>query len=61
MAEYRLLFFRGSVLDRWEPIEAGSDLEAVQEAAKHQSAELVELWSKDGRIASFRPVGHGRR
>jgi hypothetical protein len=61
MAEYRLFFFRGSVLDRWEQLGAKSDLEAVQEAAKQQSTELVELWSKDGRIASFRPAGVGRR
>jgi hypothetical protein len=54
---YRLLFFRASLLERWEEIEAPSALEAVEEAARRPSDDVVELWSSDRRIASFRPLG----
>jgi hypothetical protein len=61
MPTYQLLFFRGYHLARWEPIEAETPLEAVQEAARRNSDDLVELWAESGRIASFRPVGGSRR
>lgn len=59
---YRLLFFRASTLERWEPIEAADDLDAVQEAARRPSDDLAELWAEGRKIASFRPLGaHPRR
>lgn len=61
MATYRLLFFRGYHLVRWEPIEAPTHLDAVHEAARRNSDDLVELWADGGRIASFRPFGSNRR
>ncbi len=61
MQTYRLLFFRGYHLVRWEPIEAETHLAAVEEAARRNSDDLVELWAEGGRIASFRPIGTNRR
>ena len=59
---YRLLFFRANQLDRWERIEAPSELEAVHKAARRPSDDVVELWTAGRRIASFRPVGaHPKR
>ncbi len=54
---YRLLFFRASRLERWETIDASSDLDAVQEAARRPSDDVAELWAENRRIASFRPLG----
>ncbi len=57
MATYRLLFFRGSQLSRWESFEAAGTVHALERAASEKSDDLVELWSGEGRVASFRPVG----
>ncbi len=57
MPTYRLLFFRGHQLDRWETLNAATPLEAVELAAQQQSEGPVELWSDTARIASFRRVG----
>jgi hypothetical protein len=54
---FRLLFMRSNRLDHWESIEADSALEAVERAAERPSDDVVELWSEQGRIATFRPVG----
>jgi len=56
MTLFRLLFFRGSQLERFETLEAPNDLAAIHEAAKRPSEDLVELWSPAGRIALFRPA-----
>jgi len=53
---FRLFYFRASRLERSETIEAADPLDAVHEAAKRPSADLVELWSDQGRIAIFRPA-----
>jgi len=60
---FRLLFLRSNRLDHWESFEAASALDAVERAARRPSDDVVELWSEQGRIATFRPVGrhHGAR
>ncbi|HEY0115191.1 MAG TPA: hypothetical protein VGB54_05680 [Allosphingosinicella sp.] len=57
MSHYRLLFFHGSELQRWEQIDAGGHLEALEEAGRRPSEGVMELWSDRGKVASFRPVG----
>ena len=54
---YRLLFFRASRLERWEAVDASSDMDAVEKAARRPSDDVVELWAAGRRIASFRPLG----
>lgn len=54
---FRLLYLRSNRLDRWETLEAASALEAIEQAAERPSDDVVELWSEQGRIATFRPVG----
>jgi hypothetical protein len=61
---FRLLYMRSNRLDHWETFEAESALEAIERAAGRPSNDVVELWSDQGRIATFRPVGrhhHGGR
>ena len=59
---YRLLYFRASRLERWEPVAASNDLDALHEAARRPSDDIVELWAAGRKIASFRPVGaHPKR
>jgi hypothetical protein len=53
---FKLLYFRGSRLDRFEIIEADGPVEALQEAANRPSDDLVELWADDRKLATFRPV-----
>lgn len=53
---FRLFYFRASRLERSETIEAADPLDAVHQASKRPSADLVELWSDEGRIAIFRPA-----
>ena len=55
MPTYRLLFFRSNRLERWEELEAESDLDAVQMAAQRQSDDIMELWSSGRKIGVFRP------
>lgn len=55
--EFRLLYLRANRLERWEIIEADSALAAVEEAARRPSDDVTELWSDQGRIAVFRPIG----
>ena len=57
MSEFRLLYLRANRLERWEIIEAESALDAVHEAASRPSDDVTELWSDEGKIAIFRPVG----
>jgi hypothetical protein len=54
---FRLLYMRSNRLDHWETFEAESPLDAVEKAAERPSDDVVELWSDQGRIATFRPVG----
>ena len=56
MPTFRLFFFRSSRLERSETIEAADPLDAVHEAAKRPSTDVVELWSDSGKIATFRPA-----
>ena len=56
MPNFRLFYFRSSRLERSETIEAADAIEAVHQAAKRPSHDLVELWSDQGRIAIFRPA-----
>jgi hypothetical protein len=53
---FRLFYFRSSRLERSETIEAPDPLTAVHLAAERPSADLVELWSDCGKIATFRPA-----
>ena len=53
---YTILHFQGSRLDRSEAIDAESPIEALEEAAKRPSDDLVEVWSGDRKLATFRPV-----
>jgi hypothetical protein len=48
---------RSNRLDHWETFEAETALEAVEKAAQRPSNDVVELWSEQGRLATFRPVG----
>ena len=57
MPVYRLLFFRGGALDHWESIDAPDHLAALEEAGARPSEGLMELWSDDRKVASFKPVG----
>jgi hypothetical protein len=57
MPDYRLLFFRGGALDHWEMIEATDHLAALEEAGARPSEGLMELWSDERKVASFKPVG----
>jgi hypothetical protein len=57
---FRLFYFRASRLERTETIEAPDPLTAVHEAAGRPSGDVVELWSDEGKIATFRPTSrHG--
>ena len=56
MPAFRLIYFRASRLDRTETIEAPTTLAAIEEAARRPSQDLVELWSDDGKVATFRPA-----
>ncbi len=57
VSEFRLLYLRANRLERWEIIQAESALAAVHEAAARPSDDVTELWSDQGKIAIFRPVG----
>ena len=57
MPSYRLLFFHGPKLDRWETIEAPSSLDAIEQAAARPKEERTELWLDGTRLALFRQVG----
>ena len=56
MPAFRLIYFRASLLDRSETIDAPSALAAIEEAARRPSHDVVELWSDDGKLATFRPA-----
>jgi hypothetical protein len=61
MANYRILYFSTNRLERWEEFEADTFVAAVQIASSRAGDEPVELWSEQGRIASFRPRRHPGR
>lgn len=56
MPTFRLIYFRASLLDHAETIEAPDALSAIHEAAARPSEGLVELWSDNGKLATFRPA-----
>ena len=56
MIAYRLLYFRSSVLEDWELLEADSVMEALQTASARAPELRVELWAEQKRVAVFRPV-----
>ncbi len=60
MPSFRLIYFRASVLDRSETIEAPDALSAIHEAARRPSDGLTELWSDYGKLATFRPTTRHR-
>ena len=71
MPDYRLLYFRGSRLERWESVEAPDHLAAIQEMSGRGSDRTVEIWCGDRKLAVVRPAstrwegagdgrGHGR-
>jgi hypothetical protein len=53
---FRLFYFRSSRLERSETIEATDPLDAIHQAARRPSSDVVELWSDEGKIATFRPT-----
>lgn len=57
MPEFRLLYLRASRLENWEIFEADDALAAVHLAAARPSQDVTELWSEEGKIAVFRPIG----
>jgi hypothetical protein len=61
MPNYRLLFFRGHRLERWEELDAASYREAVEAASRVKSDDRVELWSETGKLATFSPAASLKR
>ncbi len=58
---YKLLFFCGSQLERWEVFDAETPLQAIERAAGHVSDDKIELWHAGRRMALFRPpIGRAR-
>ena len=51
METFRLLFFRGSLLERAEEVRAGNVVEAIQGAFGRPPELRVEVWNERGRIA----------
>jgi hypothetical protein len=56
MIEYRLLYFRSSVLEDWELLESDDLMQALQTASARAPELRVELWAERKRVAVFRPV-----
>jgi hypothetical protein len=56
MMAYRILYFRSSVLEDWETLEADNLLDALQAASSRAPDLTVELWGDRKKIAVFRPV-----
>ena len=56
MPDYRLLYFRGSRLERWESVEAPDHLAAIQEMSGRGSDRTVEIWCGDRKLAVVRPA-----
>jgi hypothetical protein len=61
LPDYRLLYFRGSRLERWESLEAEDQLAAVQESSGRASDRTVEIWRGDKKLAVIRPAKHSIR
>ncbi len=53
---YRILYFRSSVLEDWELLQADDLMAALQTASAKAPDLTVELWSDRKKIAVFRPV-----
>jgi hypothetical protein len=53
---FRLFFFRASKLDRSETLQAPDAMTAIEQAARRPSNDVVELWSDQGKVATFRPA-----
>jgi hypothetical protein len=61
LPDYRLLYFRGSRLERWESVEAPDHVAAIQEMSGRGSDRTVEIWSEDKKLAVVRPAKHSMR
>jgi hypothetical protein len=56
MQNFRILYFRGSALDRVEEVRVRDMLEAIEEAASRKSADLrAEVWSAGRRVGRLDP------
>ncbi len=53
MATFHLLYFRDSVLDQAEEVEARDVLEAVQQTFGRPSYLRVEIWSEHRKVAAI--------
>jgi len=55
MTNYRLYFLTndGGHIDRFEPIKADSDAEAIEAARRHICAWPLELWWRGRKVHSF--------
>jgi hypothetical protein len=56
MTSYRILYFRSSVLEDWQLLEAETLMEALQIASSSAPDLTVELWNERKKVAVFRPV-----
>lgn len=55
MQRFRILYFRGSVLDRAEEVKAVDMLEAIETASRKPPEQRAEVWSDDGRVGYVDP------
>jgi hypothetical protein len=53
MPTFHLLYFRGSVLEQTEEVEARDVLEAVPKAAGRPAHLRVEIWSENRKVAAI--------
>ena len=55
MKDYRLYFmsYCGLHIDRFEPIEAHGDLEAIEIAKLYTGRYPIELWWRDRKVQAF--------
>lgn len=59
MQDFRILYFRDSVLEKAEEVRASDLLEAVGRAAGQPPQVRVEVWSDRGRVGVIGPSpGH---
>ena len=58
METFRLLFFRGSLLERAEEVRAANVLDAIHGAFGNPPDIRVEIWSDKGRVGLIGRVRH---
>lgn len=54
MAEFRVLYFRDTVLVDWEVLHSDDVVEAVQHASAKASELTAEVWSEQRKVAVIR-------